>query len=78
MVRNRGSRDMSKYCHFHEDHGHETIQCRELRNQIEEVVKNKGKPTFHYIKELKMILQEEIGRADKKVAEEADAKALDN
>ncbi|GJX79192.1 hypothetical protein Tco_0327341 [Tanacetum coccineum] len=38
MVRNIQSRDMSKYCHFHEDHGHETNQCRELRHQIEEAI----------------------------------------
>ncbi|GKD26142.1 hypothetical protein Tco_1232356, partial [Tanacetum coccineum] len=31
-VENRRSRDMSKYCHFHEDHAHETNQCRELRH----------------------------------------------
>ncbi|GKA15702.1 hypothetical protein Tco_0695449 [Tanacetum coccineum] len=39
MVGNRRSRDMSMYCHFHEDHRHETNQCRELRHQIEEAVK---------------------------------------
>ncbi|GJQ95740.1 hypothetical protein Tco_0006879 [Tanacetum coccineum] len=31
---------MSKYCHFHEDHGHDTNDCRQLRNQIEEAVKS--------------------------------------
>ncbi|GJY79788.1 hypothetical protein Tco_0485589 [Tanacetum coccineum] len=40
MVGSRRSRDMSKYCHFHEDHKHETNQCRELRHQIEEDVKS--------------------------------------
>ncbi|GJY33248.1 hypothetical protein Tco_0417717 [Tanacetum coccineum] len=40
MVESRRSCDMSKYCHFHEDHGHETNQCRELRHQIEEAVKS--------------------------------------
>ncbi|GJX59225.1 hypothetical protein Tco_0290615 [Tanacetum coccineum] len=39
MVGNRRSRDMSKYCHFHKDHRHETNQCQELRHQIEEAVK---------------------------------------
>nr|GEY55723.1 reverse transcriptase domain-containing protein [Tanacetum cinerariifolium] len=40
MVWSRRSRDMFKYCHFHEDHGHETNQCRELRHQIKEAVKS--------------------------------------
>ncbi|GKC89719.1 hypothetical protein Tco_1150368 [Tanacetum coccineum] len=40
MIMNRRSRDMTKYYHFHEDHGHETNQCHELRHQIEEVVKS--------------------------------------
>ncbi|GJV32534.1 hypothetical protein Tco_1392934 [Tanacetum coccineum] len=40
MVGNRRSCDMSKYCHFHKDHGHETNQCWELRHQIEEAVKS--------------------------------------
>nr|GFB82469.1 hypothetical protein [Tanacetum cinerariifolium] len=28
LVRSIRSRDMSKYCHFHEDHGHDSNQCR--------------------------------------------------
>ncbi|GJX77665.1 hypothetical protein Tco_0324476 [Tanacetum coccineum] len=51
MVKNRRSCDMSKYCHFHEDHGHETNQCRELRHQIEEAVKS-GQLT-HLVKGIK-------------------------
>nr|GEY04853.1 hypothetical protein [Tanacetum cinerariifolium] len=35
MVRSRRSHNMLKYCHFHEDHGHETNQCQELGHQIE-------------------------------------------
>ncbi|GKA25674.1 hypothetical protein Tco_0711783, partial [Tanacetum coccineum] len=40
MLGNRRSRDMTKYCHFHEDHGHDTNDFRELRHQIEEAVKS--------------------------------------
>ncbi|GJY42416.1 hypothetical protein Tco_0429686 [Tanacetum coccineum] len=39
MVGSRRSCDMSKYCHFHKDHGHDTNQCRELRHQIKEATK---------------------------------------
>nr|GEW73252.1 reverse transcriptase domain-containing protein [Tanacetum cinerariifolium] len=31
---------MTKYCYFHEDHGHDTNDYRELRYQIEEAVKS--------------------------------------
>ncbi|GJX12441.1 hypothetical protein Tco_0204199 [Tanacetum coccineum] len=30
---------MSKYCHFHEDHRHDTNDCRQLRCQIKEAIK---------------------------------------
>ncbi|GKB39803.1 hypothetical protein Tco_0884745 [Tanacetum coccineum] len=40
MFGSRMSQDMSKYCHFHEDHGHETNDFRQLKNQIEEAVKS--------------------------------------
>ncbi|GJZ70690.1 reverse transcriptase domain-containing protein [Tanacetum coccineum] len=40
MFGSRQSRDMSKYCHFHEDYGHVTNDCCQLRNQIEEAVKS--------------------------------------
>ncbi|GKD43839.1 reverse transcriptase domain-containing protein [Tanacetum coccineum] len=34
------TRDTSKYCEFHQDYGYDTNACRELKNQIEEVVKS--------------------------------------
>nr|GEU51332.1 reverse transcriptase domain-containing protein [Tanacetum cinerariifolium] len=40
MIGSRRSRDMSKYCHFYEDYGHDTNECRQLRNQIEEAMKS--------------------------------------
>nr|GEW99723.1 reverse transcriptase domain-containing protein [Tanacetum cinerariifolium] len=40
MFGSRRSRDMSKYCHFHEDYGYDTNDCYQLRNQIEEAMKS--------------------------------------
>ncbi|GKD16160.1 hypothetical protein Tco_1205318 [Tanacetum coccineum] len=39
MFGSRRSRELSKYCHFYEDHRHDTNDCRQLRSQIEEAVK---------------------------------------
>nr|GFB13685.1 hypothetical protein [Tanacetum cinerariifolium] len=40
MLGSKRSWDMSKYCYFYEDHGHDTNDCQQLRSQIEEVVKS--------------------------------------
>ncbi|GKF66585.1 hypothetical protein Tco_0193102, partial [Tanacetum coccineum] len=51
MIGSRRSCDMTKYCHFHEDHGHDTNDCLELRHQIEEVVKSRQ--LAHLVKGIK-------------------------
>ncbi|GJV22496.1 retrovirus-related pol polyprotein from transposon TNT 1-94 [Tanacetum coccineum] len=51
MFGSKQSRDMSKYCHFHEDYGHDTNDCRHLRTQIQEAV-NLGQLS-HLVKGIK-------------------------
>ena len=32
-------RDKNKYCRFHKDHGHNTKDCRDLKEQVEELIR---------------------------------------
>ncbi|GAV71536.1 hypothetical protein CFOL_v3_15028 [Cephalotus follicularis] len=32
-------RDTEKYCRYHHDHGHDTDECRQLKNQIEDLIR---------------------------------------
>ncbi|GKA68696.1 reverse transcriptase domain-containing protein [Tanacetum coccineum] len=51
MLGHRRSRDTTKYCQFHKDHGHDINDCRELRHQIEEGVKSRQ--LSHLVKGIK-------------------------
>ncbi|GJR42248.1 reverse transcriptase domain-containing protein [Tanacetum coccineum] len=51
IFRSKRSRDMSKYCHFHKDYGHDTNDCRHLKTQIQKAV-NSGQ-LLHLVKGIK-------------------------
>ncbi|GJS17711.1 reverse transcriptase domain-containing protein [Tanacetum coccineum] len=51
MFERKRSRDMSKCCHFNEDYGHDTNDCRHLRTHIQEAV-NSGQLS-HLVKGIK-------------------------
>ena len=38
------SRDKKKYCAYHESHGHDTHECRQLKEEIEKLIRE-GKLT---------------------------------
>lgn len=57
----RELRNYSKYYRFHLDYGHDTKECHDLKNQIEELIR--WGHLGHYIKRPR----EEIPRRDKKL-----------
>ena len=38
LISSSKRRDPKKYCRFHKDHGHYTDKCRDLKEQIEELI----------------------------------------
>ncbi|GJY66135.1 hypothetical protein Tco_0468373 [Tanacetum coccineum] len=51
IFESKRSRDMSKYCHFHEDYVHDTNDCRHLKTHIQEAVKSRQ--PLHIVKGIK-------------------------
>ncbi|XP_043716263.1 uncharacterized protein LOC122664490 [Telopea speciosissima] len=38
MVKPTGEHNKNKYCRFHQDHGHDTEECRQLKDEIEALI----------------------------------------
>ncbi|GJW19804.1 reverse transcriptase domain-containing protein [Tanacetum coccineum] len=51
MFGSKRSRDTSKYCHFYEDYGHDTNDCRHLKVQIQEAINSRQ--LSHLVKGIK-------------------------
>ncbi|XP_022853880.1 uncharacterized protein LOC111375311 [Olea europaea var. sylvestris] len=39
MVKPAGKRNQGRYCHFHKDHGHDTEECMQLKEEIERLLR---------------------------------------
>lgn len=41
FAKRASKRNQSRFFEFHDMHGHTTLQCRDLKNQAEDLVKNR-------------------------------------
>lgn len=41
IAKTPNKRDRSRFCDFHNTNGHTTAQCRDLGNQVEDLVRNR-------------------------------------
>ena len=55
------NRSRDKYCHFHRDHGHDTYECYDLKQQIEALIRQEKLQRF-ISKERTDALQEQVAR----------------
>ncbi|GJW80669.1 hypothetical protein Tco_0144644 [Tanacetum coccineum] len=69
------SKEKNRYSHFHEDYGHETNHCRELKHQIEEAVKS-GQLT-HLVKGVKEKKEKTTGTRSEESRKEEKRPTLD-
>jgi len=62
MKRDPNKRNRNKYCRFHKDHGHDTDECFDLKQQIENFIRQRKLRNFlerdHKEKKLKGKLEE--------------------
>lgn len=40
MITPLTSHNKNRYCHFYQDHGHDTDQCIYLKNEIEDLIRH--------------------------------------
>ncbi|GKF00121.1 hypothetical protein Tco_0023471 [Tanacetum coccineum] len=71
MIDSRRSRDMTKDCYFHEDHGHDNNDCHELRHHIKEAGdrKKENKETAPVKAPILMISRQDQNQKRKSVEE---------
>ncbi|XP_060964147.1 uncharacterized protein LOC133033440 [Cannabis sativa] len=50
MKKDISKRDMSKFCRFHEDYGHDTNECNNLKQQMEFLIRKNNSQMQKYVK----------------------------